>query len=93
MSVYKPKDALHLLMNLLIVSAYMMLTRDYLISFSDSSHSYNSLIELVIACLVAATLVIYVSYPFDGTKSHRSQFSLLVLCVTGLIIGVDKLVF
>jgi hypothetical protein len=87
------KDSLHLAMNLLIVAAYMMLTRDYLISFSDSSHSYNSLSEFVIACFIAATLVIYVSYPFDGTKSHRSEFSFLVLCVTGLIVGVDKLVF
>lgn len=87
------KNILHLAMNLVIVAVYLALSRDHLILFSDSNYVFSSIAEFVTASFIAATLIIYLSYPFDGTKSHRTEFSLLILGVAGTIGAIDKFIF
>lgn len=86
------KSALHLAMNLVIVAVYVWLIRDYLIMFSNSTHTFESISEVISSYLIAATLVIYTSYPFSGTKEHRTEFSLLILSVTATIVTIDKFI-
>lgn len=86
------KSVLHLAMNLVIVAVYVFIGRDYFITFSNKEHVFESITEVIITSLMAATLLIYASYTFDGTKSHRTQFSLLILGVSAGIYIVDKLI-
>jgi hypothetical protein len=86
------KDCLHLLLNLLIVVLYMMISRDYLILFFASSTEFESKMEYMSSCIIAATIMIYVSYPFNGTKNHRTEFSLVILGVAVIARLMDMLI-